>query len=93
MSIKELSEYIKEHKNGRVPYPYGDDFIVSHHVRSVLREHMHITEAHLLECCQKASNYGEFIELCRPLAKTDTEAWQREWNNPPANGRTKRKFR
>ena len=44
MSIKQLSDFIKEHKNGKVPYPYGDDFIVSHHVRGVLREHIHITE-------------------------------------------------
>ena len=62
MSIKELSDYIKEYKNGQVPYPYGDDFIVSHHVRGVLRDHMHITEAHIMECCQNAASYDEFID-------------------------------
>jgi hypothetical protein len=54
MSIEELSNFIKAHKNGSVPYPYGDDFIVSHHVRGVLREHMHITEAHVHKCAQKS---------------------------------------
>lgn len=93
MSIKEMSEYIKQYKNGRVPYPYGDDFIVSHHVRTVLYEHMHITETHIHECCEKASSYEEFIELCRPLAKSDTEAWYREWKKPPGKGRTRRRFR
>ncbi|WP_276374271.1 hypothetical protein [Chryseolinea sp. H1M3-3] len=93
MTIKELSEYIVQHKNGRVPYPYGDDFIVSHHTRTVLSEHIHITEAHILESCEKASSYDQYIELCRPLAKTDTEAWLREWNKPPSRGRTRRRFR
>ena len=93
MSIKEMSEFIKQHKNGSVRYPYGDDFIVSHHVRTVLSEHMHITETHVHECCEKAANYDEFIELCRPFAKSDTEAWYREWNKRPGKGRTRRRFR
>ena len=93
MSVKEMSEYIKQYKSGNVPYPYGDDFIVSHHVRTVLYDEMHITEGHIHECCEKATSYDEFIELCRPLAKTDTEAWYREWNKPPAKGRTRKRFR
>lgn len=93
MSIKEMSDYIKQHKNGKIAYPYGDDFIVSHHVRTVLYEHMHITEAHIHECCEKANSYGEFIAYCTPLAKTDTEAWYREWNKQPGKGRTRRRFR
>jgi hypothetical protein len=93
MTIKELSEYIVAHKNGKVPYPYGDDFIVSYHTRTVLNGDIHITEAHISECCQKASSYDEYIELCRPLAKTDTEEWRRQWNKSPSKGRTRRRFR
>jgi len=92
MTIKDLAHHIVKHF-GKVPYHYGDDFTVSYHTRSVLNEHMHITEQHILECCERASGYEEYIELCRPLAKTDTEAWQREWNKPPVKGRTRRRFR
>jgi hypothetical protein len=93
MSIKDLSTYIVRHKNGNMPYPYGDEFIVSHHLRTVLHEHIHITNEHILECCEMATSYEEFVELSKPLAKTDTEAWNREWNKPPSKGRTRRRFR
>jgi len=92
MKIKDLADHIVKHF-GKVPYHYGDDFTVSYHTRTVLKEHMHITEQHILECCEKASSYDEYIELCRPIAKTDTEAWLREWNTPPGKGRTRRRFR
>jgi hypothetical protein len=92
MTIKDLADHIVKHF-GKVPYHYGDDFTVSYHTRSVLNEHMHITEQHILECCERASNYEQYIEICRPLAKTDTEAWHREWNKPPVKGRTHRRFR
>ena len=93
MTVKELADYIKEYKNGNIPYPYGDEFIIAHRIRSVLNEHIHITNEHILACCAKASTYDEFIELCRPLAKTDTEAFLREWNKPAPKGRTRRRFR
>jgi hypothetical protein len=93
MTVNELVDYIKEHKNGNIPYPYGDEFIIAHHTRSVLYQHLHITNEHILECCAKASNYDEFIELCRPLAKTDTEAFLRERNKPAPKGRTRRRFK
>jgi hypothetical protein len=93
MAVEELADYIKEHKNGNIPYPYGKEFIIGRHVRSVLSEHIHITDLHILECCAKASTYEEFIELCRPLAKTDTEAFLREWNKAVPKGRTRRRFR
>jgi hypothetical protein len=93
MTIEELADYIKEYKSGKIPYPYGNEFIVAHHVRSVLTEHIHITDGHILECCSRASTYDEFIELCRPLAKTDTEAFLREWNKAVPKGRTRRRFR
>ena len=92
MTIKDLADHIVTHF-GKVPYHYGDDFTVSYHTRTVLKEHMHITEQHILECCEKASDYEHYIELCRLLAKTDTEAWLREWNKPPGNGRTRRRFK
>jgi hypothetical protein len=75
-----------------VPYHYGDDFTVSYHTRTVLKEGVHITEQPILECCEKASDYNQYIELCRLLAKVDTEAWKREWNKPPGKGRTRRRF-
>ena len=69
MTIAELAGYIKEHKNGNVPYPYGDEFIITHHIRTVLYQHIHITNDHVLECCAKATSYDAFVDLCRPLAK------------------------
>lgn len=93
MTVQELATYIKEHKNGRVPYPYDDNFIVAAHTRNVLYEHVHITDAHIFECCARASNYDEYIDLCRPLAKADTEAYLRERSKPAPKGRTKRRFR
>lgn len=91
MKTKELADFIVRHKMGSTPYPYGDDFIVAHHVRSVLFEHRHITTEHILECCEKAVDYDAFIELCRPLAKSDTESFLRLRNRPVARGRTRRK--
>jgi hypothetical protein len=93
MTVEELAEYIKARKNGRVPYAYGDEFIISHHTRAVLNQHIHITREHILECCSKASNYDEYIELRRPLAKVDTEEFLLERNKPIPKGRTRRRFR
>ena len=93
MTVDELAEYIKEHKNVRIPYPYGNEVVVCIHVRTVLYQHVHINSEHVMECCKKASNYEDFIEMCRPLAKSDTEAFLREKNKPPPKGRTKRRFR
>lgn len=93
MSVEELAKYIREYKNGRVPYPYGDEFIISHHTRTVLNQHIHITREHILECCSKASNYDEYIELCKPLAKVDTEAFLLQRNKRVPKGRTRRRFR
>ncbi|HYI77994.1 MAG TPA: hypothetical protein VEW65_10280 [Chryseolinea sp.] len=93
MSIAELAAYIRQHKNGNVPYPYGDEFIVAHHIRTVWYQHNHITNDHILECCRKAVSYDEFVELCRPLAKSDTEKFIREKNKAAAKGRTRRRFK
>ena len=93
MSVGELAEYIKKCKDGNVPYPYGDEFIISHHIRAVLYQHVHITNQHILECCAKASNYAEFIELCRPLAITDTEKYLIEKTKPTPKGRTRRRLK
>ena len=92
MTIKDLADHIVKHF-GKTPYHYGDDFTVSFHTRTVLKDHIHITQAHISECCGKASSYDEYIELCRPIAKTDTEEWLREWNKRPGKGRTRRRFR
>lgn len=92
MTVKDLANYIVKHF-GKVPYHYGDDFTVSYHTRSVFKEDMHITEQHIWECCEKAADYNQYIQLCRPLAKADSEAWRKEWNKPPGKGRTRRRFR
>jgi hypothetical protein len=93
MTIAELAAYIKQNKNGNVPYPYGDEFIVTHHIRTVLSQHSHITNDHVLECCAKATNYDEFVDLCRPFAKSDTEKFIHEKNKPVPKGRTRRRFK
>ena len=78
MSVTELAEYIQEFKDGKIPYPYGNEFIIAHHTRRILYQHVHITNEHIFECCSKATNYDEFIELCRPYAIADTENFQKE---------------
>ena len=93
MTIAELAAYIKQHKNGNVPYPYGEEFVITHHLRTVLYQDIHITKDHVLECCAKAINYDQFVDLCRPLAKSDTEQFIREKNKPAAKGRTRRRFK
>jgi hypothetical protein len=93
MMVEELASYIKANKKGDNHYPYGDEFVVSHHLRTVLYQFVHITNEHILECCAKASSYDEFIELCRPLAKSDTEQYLQERNKPVAKGRTRRRFK
>lgn len=93
MTVKEMAAYITHQQNATVPYPYGDEFVVVYHVRTVLYQHIHITKEHVLQCCTKASGYEEFIELCRPLAKADTERWHQERIKPPKKGRTRRRFR
>jgi hypothetical protein len=94
MTRKDLADYIRDHKDGNsLHYSYDDQSVLAQHTRTVLHEHLHITEEHIIECCMKASTYEEFIELCRPIAKADTEGWLREWNKPPPKGRTRRRFR
>jgi hypothetical protein len=96
MDVKELADYIRKNKPGiNYPgvHPSDDKSVVVQYTRHEMRGEVHITDEHIFECCAKARNYEEHIELCRPLAKTDTEAWKREWNKPPGKGRTKRRFR
>ena len=93
MTIKELATYIEKNKGGKVPYPYGDDFTITHHIRIVLHPNIHITNEHIKECCVKASTYDEFVELCLPLAIVDTQIFVRERDKPPPKGRTRRRFR
>lgn len=94
MQRKELADFIRDHKDGNtLHYSYDDVSVIAQHTRKILYEHLHITEQHIFECCEKALSYDEYIELCRPIAKTDTEAWLKEWNKPPAKGRTRRRFR
>jgi hypothetical protein len=93
MQVEELASFIKVNKVGDFRYPYGDKSLIGHHVRSVLYQHVHITDEHISECCAKASTYEEFIELCRPLAKIDTEQYLREKNRPVPKGRTRRRFK
>jgi hypothetical protein len=94
MSLEELANYIREHKDGTAFfYSTWDESVILQHVRRILFEHVHITDEHVFECCEAARNYDDFIERCRPIAKADTEAWLLEWNKPPTKGRTRRRFR
>jgi len=94
MTRKELADFIRDHKDGnKLHYSYDDVSVIAQHTRQILYQHLHITEQHMFECCEKAMAYDEYIELCRPIAKADTEAWLREWNKPPSKGRTRRRFR
>lgn len=83
MTRAELAKYIREHKDGKsLQYSYDDRSVILQDTRTVLYEHLHITEQHVFDCCEKASTYEQVIELRRPIAKTDTEAWLKEWNKP-----------
>jgi hypothetical protein len=94
MTRKELADFIREHKDGMTfHYSYDDVSVIAQHTRGILYQHLHITEQHMFECCEKATTYDQYIELCRPIAKSDTEAWLKEWNKPPPKGRTRRRFR
>ena len=96
MTVVELAAYIRKNKPGlNYPGVHGihDESVVVQYTRHEMKEDIHITEQHILECCAKANSYDEHIELCRPVARKDTEAWKLEWNKPPAKGRTRRRFR
>ena len=96
MLIRELADHIRKNKPGiNYPgvHPAGDEGVVVQYTRHEMLEYVHITEEHIFDCCAKATNYEEHIELCRPIAKLDTEIWKKEWNKPPPKGRTKRRFR
>jgi hypothetical protein len=96
MLISELAEYLRNNKRGLdYPgvHPSQDSGVVMQWTRHEMRGDVHITDEHILECCSKAKSFEEHIELCRPIAKADTEAWKREWNKPPPKGRTRRRFR
>lgn len=96
MTISAMAEFIRKNKPG-LNYPgvhqSTDEGVVLQYCRHEMQGDVHISEKHAVECCEKAASFDEFIELSRPLAKTDTEAWKREWNKPPPRGRTRRRFR
>jgi hypothetical protein len=96
MTIAELAEFIRKNKSG-LDYPgvhsSNDQSVVLQHTRHEMWGDVHVTEQHVFECCAKANTFEEHIALCRPLAKTDTEAFKREWNKPPPKGRTRKRFR
>ncbi|HEY0656009.1 MAG TPA: hypothetical protein VGD65_22895 [Chryseosolibacter sp.] len=94
MTEKELADYIRENKGGKsFYYSTRDNSVILQHIRTVLYAHVHITDEHVFESCHTAKSYEEFVELCRPLARADTEVWLREWKKPPPKGRTRRRFR
>ena len=96
MLVSELARYIRKNKPG-INYPgvhqSEDESVVVQYTRYEMRGDVYITDAHIFECCAKANSYEEHIELCRPIAKTDTIAWKRKRNKPPPKGRTRRRFR
>jgi len=96
MLICELATWIRKNKPGLdYPgvHPSHDTDVVLQYTRHEMLGHVHITNEHILECCAKANNFDEHIDLCRPIAKADTEAWKRAWNRPPPKGRTPRRFK
>jgi hypothetical protein len=96
MTIAEMAEFIRKNKPGlNYPgvHPSDDKGVVLQYTRHEMCGDVHITEEHVFECCAKANSFTEHIELCKPIAKGDTETWKREWNKPPPKGRTRRRFR
>lgn len=92
MTRKELADFIRANTDGdRLDYVFNDVSVIVQHTMQVFYEHLHITNEHVLECCEKAGTYIQFIELCRPMAKADTEAWRRERNKPPPKKRKNQK--
>lgn len=57
-------------------------------------EYIYITDEHVFESCAKAKNFDEHIEICKPIAKIDTDEFriQRLRSFTP-KGRTKRRFK
>lgn len=96
MTIAELAEFIRKNKPGlNYPgvHPSDDAGVVVQYTRHEMQGDVHITDEHIFECCLKAKDFEEHVELCRPIAESDTDAWKKEWNKPPPKGRTRRRFR
>jgi hypothetical protein len=95
MSIKEVAELIRKTKPG-LNYPgvhMGDDqSVVIQYTRHEMKGFVHITDQHILECCEKAVSYDEHIRLCTPLAIADTARFNEARRRPPGKGRTRQRF-
>lgn len=97
MTVEELADFIRKNKQG-LNYPGGwhsseDVTTVLQYTRHEMRDLVYITDEHIFECCEKASSYQEHIELCKPLAKSDTDKFNEARRMPPGKGRTRRRFR
>lgn len=96
MTIAELASFIRKNKPGlNYPgvHPFEDASVVLQYTRHEMGEFVHITSEHILECCAKASSFKEHIQLCKPIAKIDTEKFRIELRRPARKGRTRRRFR
>ena len=96
MTVNELADFIRKNKSGlNYPgvHPSADEGVVLQYTRHEMQEFVHITDEHVWHCCEKARTYEEHIELCKPLAITDTEKFKLEQSKPAPRGRTKRKFK
>lgn len=95
MSIEEVAELIRRTKPG-LNYPgvhMGDDrSVVLQYSRHEMKEFVHITDQHILECCEKATSYEEHIMLCKPLAIEDTAKFNQARRKPPGRRRTRQRF-
>jgi hypothetical protein len=97
MTVVELAAFIRKNKPGlNYPgvHPSDDQGVVLQYTRHEMGEFVHITDEHVFACCAKASTFEEHIQLCRPIAKIDTEKFKYETRHSPVpKGRTRRRFR
>jgi hypothetical protein len=96
MTISELAGFIRANKPGlNYPgvHPTEDASLVLQQTRHELGEYKHITDEHVFECCLSANTFDEHIQLCLPIAKSDTATFRYISNRPAPRGRTKRRFR
>lgn len=96
MTITDLASFIRANKPGlNYPgvHPADDESVVLQYTRHEMLDYVHITNEHIKVCCEQARTYEEHIELCKPLAKADTENFRLEQLKPASKGRTKRRFK
>ncbi len=85
MTVNELANFIRANKQGlNYPgyHPVEDESVVLQYTRHEMAKFVHIPDEHVWECCTNAKTYHEHIELCKPIAKTDSEEFWFEQSKP-----------